>query len=285
MALRCNRAEVVHFTHMTKDTFVIASIGLDERDPKVLMAMVALAKGRTPRFAMHEPTPDKKPADIVFVNADVPEAVQRWTAYLKLYSSKAKISSVLICEETLSANPEERTRYVKRPLAATRLLTMLEEVVVSELGYTAPKAFAEDLATSHGSADDEADSAAPGTGISALVVDDSLPVRIQMKKALQKIANRVDFAETGEEAENLIQKNKYDIVFLDVILPGVDGYDICKMIKSHPDKGKTPVIMLTSNSSPADRIKGKMAGCDTYLIKPVMQNIFQEVIHEYLNLE
>jgi twitching motility two-component system response regulator PilG len=106
-----------------------------------------------------------------------------------------------------------------------------------------------------------------------------------MKKALQNIAGRVDFAESGEEAEKLIQDNTYDIVFLDVILPGVDGYDICKLIKKDPQKGKTPVIMLTSNSSPADSIKGKMAGCDTYLIKPVRQDIFKEVIHEYLGLE
>ncbi len=106
-----------------------------------------------------------------------------------------------------------------------------------------------------------------------------------MKKALHNIAGRVDFAETGEEAEKLIRDNTYDIVFLDVILPGVDGYDICKLIKKDPDKGKTPVIMLTSNSSPADRIKGKMAGCDTYLIKPVNQDIFREIIHEYLDLD
>ncbi|OGT79226.1 MAG: hypothetical protein A3H91_09780 [Gammaproteobacteria bacterium RIFCSPLOWO2_02_FULL_61_13] len=106
-----------------------------------------------------------------------------------------------------------------------------------------------------------------------------------MKKALQNIAGRVDFAETGEAAEQLIRANKYDIVFLDVILPGVDGYEICKIIKKDPVKGNTPVIMLTSSSSPADRVKGKMAGCDTYLIKPVNKDIFKEVIHEFLGLD
>ena len=147
---------------MTKDSFAIASIGLDERDQKVLLAMVALAKARTPRFVMHEPTPDKKPADIVFVNADIPDAIQRWTAYLKLYASKATISSVLLCEELLSANPAERIRYIKRPLAATRLLTMLEDLVVSELGYTAPQAFAEEVETAHGTAAATQGAAAPG---------------------------------------------------------------------------------------------------------------------------
>jgi len=64
------------------------------------------------------------------------------------------------------------------------------------------------------------------------------------------------------------------------VLPGKDGYELCRLIKSHPEKKSTPVIMLTSNSSPADRIKGKLAGCDTYLIKPVRKATFQSVLHE-----
>ncbi|MBI4005644.1 MAG: response regulator, partial [Gammaproteobacteria bacterium] len=65
--------------------------------------------------------------------------------------------------------------------------------------------------------------------------------------------------------------------------PGIDGYDICKIIKQDPAKRKIPVIMLTSNSSPADRVKGKLAGCDTYLIKPVQHAVFEEVVQECLS--
>ncbi|MDZ7737435.1 MAG: response regulator [Gammaproteobacteria bacterium] len=122
---------------------------------------------------------------------------------------------------------------------------------------------------------------AASKGCAALVVDDSLPVRIQLDQALKAFAQKVDFAETGEEAFELINGNNYDLIFLDVILPGVDGYEICKVIKQGKAKD-TPVIMLTSNSSPADRIKGKLAGCDTYLIKPVGEAVFQEVVHNYL---
>ena len=119
-------------------------------------------------------------------------------------------------------------------------------------------------------------------GMTVLVVDDSLPVRIQMKTALQKLARHVDFAETGEEALKFINSKRYDIIFLDVILPGIDGYAVCRTIKRQPENQKVPVIMLTGNSSPADRIKGKLAGCDTYLIKPVRQAIFEEVVREFL---
>jgi CheY-like chemotaxis protein len=115
-----------------------------------------------------------------------------------------------------------------------------------------------------------------------LVVDDSLPVRIQMKEALQRFARTIDFAHDGEQAMILIDNCKYDVIFLDVILPGKDGYDVCRYIRNHPLQRQTPVIMLTGNSAPADRIKGKLAGCDTYLIKPVRQGVLTEVIGEFI---
>jgi CheY-like chemotaxis protein len=115
-----------------------------------------------------------------------------------------------------------------------------------------------------------------------LVVDDSLPVRIQMKAALQSFTKLIDFADNGDQAVLLIDSCKYDVIFLDVIMPGRDGYDVCRYIRRHPVQKKTPVIMLTGNASPADRVKGKLAGCDTYLIKPVRQNVLAEVIGDFI---
>jgi CheY-like chemotaxis protein len=115
-----------------------------------------------------------------------------------------------------------------------------------------------------------------------LVVDDSLPVRIQMKEALQGLAKIVDFAQDAEQAMILIDNCKYDVIFLDVILPGKDGYEVCRYIRGHKMQRQTPVIMLTGNSAPADRVKGKLAGCDTYLIKPVRQSVLTEVVGEFI---
>jgi CheY-like chemotaxis protein len=115
-----------------------------------------------------------------------------------------------------------------------------------------------------------------------LVVDDSLPVRVQMKEALQTLAKTVDFAQDADEAKILIDNCKYDVIFLDVILPGKDGYDVCRYIRGHALQRHTPVIMLTGNSAPADRVKGKLAGCDTYLIKPVRQSVLAEVVGEFI---
>jgi twitching motility two-component system response regulator PilG len=160
---------------------------------------------------------------------------------------------------------------------ATRLLAMLERVATEELGY-APALAIEAEETSAGGA--AGGGAGPPARLRALVVDDSLPVRTQMKLALRDVATHVDFAENSDEAEAFIRGGRYDVVFLDVILPGKDGYELCRMIKQDAEKRDTSVIMLTSNSSPADRIKGKLAGCDTYLIKPVRNAVFQEVLGE-----
>ena len=271
---------------MSDDTFAVASIGFENRDQNVLITVIALAKSRTPRFELFESMPDKGWADIVLVDADNPESVSRWDKYVKLNEKKGKVSSIMLCTDTPPENPNDPIRYIGRPLIATRLLSILEDIAIKDHGFKAPLVFeGEDVDVEE--IDLDASTAFDGAknGIRALVVDDSLPVRIQMKKALQNIAGEVDFAETGEKAQDLIGKNRYDIIFLDVILPGVDGYDICRKIKQDQEKGNTPVIMLTSNSSPADRVKGKLAGCDTYLIKPLRHDIFEEVVREYLDLD
>lgn len=65
-------------------------------------------------------------------------------------------------------------------------------------------------------------------------------------------------------------------------MPGVDGYQVCKLIKSKRAASKTAVIMLTSKGSPFDRIRGAMAGCDAYLTKPVDEDKLLESIVKFL---
>jgi twitching motility two-component system response regulator PilG len=99
---------------------------------------------------------------------------------------------------------------------------------------------------------------------------------------LAPLVGRVDLAEDGEQAVKFIANRSYDIIFLDVVLPGMDGYKICREIKRNKRTKNTPVIMLTGKSSPFDMVKGKLAGCDTYLTKPVDGIMFKEVVQKYL---
>jgi two-component system, cell cycle response regulator len=103
----------------------------------------------------------------------------------------------------------------------------------------------------------------------ALVVDDSTTLRRLMELILVPLGMTIDFVENGERALDLAQRNRYDIVFLDILLPGIDGYRVCKTIKGDKRTRSVPVVMLTSMTSAIDKVRGMMAGTDVYLTKPV----------------
>lgn len=115
-----------------------------------------------------------------------------------------------------------------------------------------------------------------------LVVDDNLTVREFMAQKLRPFAFDVEFAENGEKALYMCSQKHYTCVFLDVVMPGMDGYQVCKHVKSKRGVKKTNVVMLTSKSSPFDKIRGAMAGCDAYLTKPVDEEKLLTVIAKFL---
>lgn len=104
----------------------------------------------------------------------------------------------------------------------------------------------------------------------ALVVDDSTTLQRLIELTLHSLlAIEIDLAASGEQALHEIRQRPYDLVFLDVTLPGMDGYKVCKAIKGDKVTRQTPVIMLTSRGSAFDKVRGAMAGVDVYLIKPL----------------
>ena len=103
----------------------------------------------------------------------------------------------------------------------------------------------------------------------ALVVDDSTTIRRLMDLTLSPLGIDVEFADRGEEALVQVQRNRYDIVFLDIMLPGIDGYRVCKQIKAEKNTRDIPVVMLTSKGTAFDKVRGLMAGTDVYLTKPL----------------
>lgn len=105
--------------------------------------------------------------------------------------------------------------------------------------------------------------------IRALVVDDSTTLRRLMELILVPLGVDIDFVDNGEHAVELAKRNNYDIVFLDILLPGIDGYRVCKTIKGDKRTKDMRVVMLTSKKSAIDKVRGMMAGTDVYLTKPV----------------
>jgi CheY-like chemotaxis protein len=114
-----------------------------------------------------------------------------------------------------------------------------------------------------------------------MVVDDELDIRIVMEEYFKRNYDIVT-AKDGIEAVERILAEKPDLVLLDLRLPGADGYSVCQKLKTHPQTGNIPVIMLTALSSVPDRVKGMMYGADEYLTKPVDMEQLEGTIERIL---
>ncbi|MDO8989601.1 MAG: response regulator [Sideroxyarcus sp.] len=221
--------------------------------------------------------------DILIVNTDDVGAL----ASLRSVSGRlATIVKLLV----FNAEPTHPTvePYCLRPLSPVKLLKLLDQLAFEkQLHEPANQIFSGKDPNDALRADDSSPLIDVTSTIGfpktrrALVVDDSPTVRKQLELELEASNIHVDLAETGETGLDLMGKNYYDIIFLDVMLPGADGYHVCKHIKRNPLLKQTPVVMLTSKSSPFDRVRGSLAGCDTYLTKPVDYQQFKQVLEKY----
>jgi DNA-binding response OmpR family regulator len=116
-----------------------------------------------------------------------------------------------------------------------------------------------------------------------LVVDDSDIVRRTMLRKINDYGHTTDLAANGEEAMALLLNNKYRVIFLDVMMPGLDGLEICKRIKRSAEYKGTAVYMLTSKDGMFDRVRATMAGCDGYLVKPLESKKLRDVLEKFFD--
>jgi len=101
-----------------------------------------------------------------------------------------------------------------------------------------------------------------------LVVDDEPDIVEIVSYNLKKEGFVVSSASDGEEALSLIKTNHFDLAILDLMLPGIQGVDLCRQIRSNPATERLPIIMLTAKSEESDRVLGLEMGADDYISKP-----------------
>jgi two-component system response regulator MprA len=99
-----------------------------------------------------------------------------------------------------------------------------------------------------------------------LVVDDERPVREALERALRLEGYNVSLAKDGAEALKLFAANQADAIVLDILMPNVDGLEVCRRIRGAGDS--TPILLLTARDAVGDRVAGLDAGADDYLVKP-----------------
>ncbi|MCB2155464.1 response regulator transcription factor [bacterium] len=103
---------------------------------------------------------------------------------------------------------------------------------------------------------------------SILVVDDEADIQELVSYNLSKNGMRADVVGTGEDALRRVRVNEYDLVILDLMLPGLDGLEVCKRLKADKKTSDIPVVMLTARGEEADVVVGLELGADDYVTKP-----------------
>lgn len=108
----------------------------------------------------------------------------------------------------------------------------------------------------------------PLSGVKVLLIDDSNTIRRSGEIFLKQAGCEVVLAEDGFDGLSKVVEHCPDLIFIDVMMPRLDGYQACALIKNNPSFKKIPVVMLTSKDTLFDRARGKLVGSDQYLIKP-----------------
>ena len=101
-----------------------------------------------------------------------------------------------------------------------------------------------------------------------LVVEDSKTQAAQLQMMLESEGYAVDIVHDGGEALERVRGEAYDVVLLDIILPGLSGLEVCRILKEDPATRATSIVLVTQLSSPAEMLNGLQAGADNYVTKP-----------------
>ena len=265
----------------------VRGLSLDER--QLLEGLVRVSQRRSPRLELLDER-DAQGADVVLIDNHNAEA-STWARRQSWLEDKAVIWID-------AARVASGHTLIRRPVQWSILPMLLARALEHSPGTAAafassraapltPAGFASSRAASL-TADGFASSRATSVGLPnsingkhrpILVVDDSLAVRAHLRSLLEAGGFVVSESDSAQAALELLSRQSFDCVLMDVMMPGIDGYEGCRRIKALLRGARSiPVVMLTSKSSPFDRIRGKMAGCDAYLTKPIDPKQLGEVL-------
>ncbi len=119
------------------------------------------------------------------------------------------------------------------------------------------------------------------SGIKVMVIDDSNTIRKTAEIFLLQAGAQVVLAEDGFDALAKINDHLPNVVFCDILMPRLDGYQTCALIKKNPKFSSTPVIMLSSKDGLFDRARGRMVGSDEYLTKPFTKDSLIKTVADH----
>ncbi len=236
----------------------VGLIGFSQRELEKFAKIFEVSQSRDRSYFVK----DNEKVDLFIVNSDS-GALTHKDSVLSKYPNIPFVTA----GKTTAA---ETDHHIQGVLIASRVLKVLDEVALASNDVTP-------VLNEHAVAENR--------DYSVLVVDDSevMQKTLELELLKSRVPLQVDFANSGEEALDLVADKKYDFVFLDVMMAGIDGFETCSRIRQLADMKKTPIIMLTSKTSPLDEVKGVIAGCTTYLTKPYDHDEFQKLLERIMN--
>ena len=116
-----------------------------------------------------------------------------------------------------------------------------------------------------------------------LVVDDEPNIVVPLEFLMEQNGYSVLVASSGEEALEIIAKYKPNLILLDIMLPGIDGYEVCEIIRLNPEWQKMKIIFLTAKGRDLDVAKGMVLGADAYIVKPFSNTEILENVRKLID--
>ena len=115
-----------------------------------------------------------------------------------------------------------------------------------------------------------------------MVIDDSQTIRRSAELFLRDRSCEVILVENGFDALGEIYSRRPDLIFIDLMMPKLGGYETCQMVKQHPMFANVPIVVLSSRDGLFDKARGKMVGADDYLTKPFAKDTLLETVDRFL---
>ena len=120
-----------------------------------------------------------------------------------------------------------------------------------------------------------------GSGYKVLVIDDSNTIRRSAEIFLRQGGHEVLLAEDGFDALSKVNDHKPHLIFCDILMPRLDGYQTCAIIKRNADFSNVPVVMLSSKDGVFDKARGRMVGSQDYLTKPFTKDQLLQAVQQF----
>ena len=217
-------------------------------------------------------------AHFAIVNSDDPQILKKWRVW------NARVNPIFSIYAYSNIAPKNSPASIRKPFSPNSVLTGMQQAIFNAFDKMPSFEISESIAGGmNEKVDNQSQHQAP-SDLSALVVDDCATILKSMQLQLDLLDIHTDCCATGEDALTKINSTHYDLIFLDIVLPGIDGYELCKRIRLSNIQKHTPVCMLTGKSNMFNMVRGKLAGCDKYITKPASSNELTDAILKMLNI-